>query len=332
MGRQSVVAVSLALAGSVALGTGPVSAFEQGYPGFVQPSGVFLNTVASDPPPGLYGSVTGYDIDARLGGPGAPHVGGVPTKVQVAAIVPAVLYVPGVTVFGGDFSGFVAQPLAHTALSNPVNQDASGLHNTLIFPAQLSYKFDNLYVKPSFGLAVPTGTIDGPSGLGNNGNPWVTFLPRLALTYTKDSYTFTVNLLGEINTNNYITGYHSGSNIRVESVLTKTFGRLTIGPAFTYLAQVSNDTSSRFYNNAIHVNRFDDEALGALIGYDFGPLSLTVYGTQDLHIAASGGTPSALAPRVDSASFPRGFRFFTQLNFKIPGFTQAPATAVTARY
>ena len=311
--------LALATTAWLAMSQMPARAFEQGYPGFVQPSGVFLSTVASDPPPGLYGAVTGYDIDARLGGPGAPQVGGVPTKVQVAAIVPSLLYVPGVTILGGDYSAIIAQPLAHTALSNPVNQDASGLHNTIIFPAQLSYKFgENLYVKPSFGVVVPTGTIDGPSGLGNNGNPWFTFLPRLVLTYTKENYNFTVNALGEINTTNYITGYHSGSNVRVEALATRTFGRFTIGPAFTYLAQVSNDTSSAFYNGAIHVERFDQEAVGALIGYDFGPASLTVFGTQDVHIAASGGTPIPQAPRVDSASFPRGFRFFTQLNFKIP--------------
>lgn len=45
---------------------------------------------------------------------------------------------------------------------------------------------------------------------------------------------------------------------------------------------MTNDTSSAFYGNAINVSKYDIWAVGALIGYDFGPAQLDVWALDEV--------------------------------------------------
>ena len=150
------------------------------------------------------------------------------------------------------------------------------------------------------------------------GVPFVTIRPRVALTYEVGGFTFNNNIVMEYNTTNPITGYRSGIDLRDEATLTKTFGRLTLGPAVAYIGQVTNDISSKYYNYAINTNRYTQLAVGGLVGYDFGAVSLSVYGLQNIQASASGGTP--LKPGgPDTATTTGGYSVYAQVNFKFPG-------------
>ncbi|GLR98720.1 hypothetical protein ABIF38_000090 [Bradyrhizobium japonicum] len=46
-------------------------------------------------------------------------------------------------------------------------------------------------------MYIPTGTLQGPAGLSNVGDPWWTFQPNLAFSYLKDGWNLTVNVFDE---------------------------------------------------------------------------------------------------------------------------------------
>jgi hypothetical protein len=81
--------------------------------------------------------------------------------------------------------------------------------------------------------------------------------------------------------------------------------------AASYIGQVSNDTSSAFYHNAINVDRYNLFALGGMVGYNFGPVSVNVWATKDVIATASGG-PSG----PDKATIPKGYKVFANINFR----------------
>src|SRR6266446_1364574 len=58
----------------------------------------------------------------------------------------------------------------------PINVNPSGVHNAF-FANKLSWKFGDsgFFLKAGLGIYAPTGTQQGPNGLGNVGNPWSTF-------------------------------------------------------------------------------------------------------------------------------------------------------------
>jgi len=100
------------------------------------------------------------------------------------------------------------------------------------------------------------------------------------------------------------------------------------GRVACYAGQISDDRSSAFYGGAINVNRYNIWAAGGLVGYNFGPVSLNVWGLQELSSNASGGT--AGAPGFDSAAITKGFSIFAQLNYRIWA-PDAPASPTVPR-
>ncbi len=315
--KSSVIGACAGFAASLA---SPASAYESGYGGFAFNTGSFLNAPATTPPPGLYGSFIYNQVGLTIRGPGAPYVNGNPTNLQVAAPVELVAYVPGFTLLGGVYSFSFAQQENVNATSAPANIARQGVHNSAITPLILGYKLsEGLYAKINLSVVVPDGTKDGVNGLGNAGVPFTTIFPRLTTTYEKNGFTINNNIAAELNTENPITGYTTGVIFRDELTLTKTFGRLTVGPAFAYIGQITDDKSSFYYKYAINTNRYNQLAAGAIVGYDFGPVSLAVYGLNEVFTSASGGTPRVLGG-PDTATTTGGFSVFAQVSFKIPGF------------
>ncbi len=86
------------------------------------------------------------------------------------------------------------------------------MHNTYIAPVELSWKLgtSGFAVKSGLGIGVPDGTVQGPTGLNNVGNPWWTFQPELIVSYLAGGWNLTAALSDEINTKNSIDDYTSG--------------------------------------------------------------------------------------------------------------------------
>ena len=320
MSKMMNVAVAVVASG-VTLGfASSAFAYERGYGGFSINPGSFLNLPATTPPPGLYGSLVFNQTGLDIVGPSAFSTNGQPTHVDVSAPVEILTIVPGFNFLGGVYSAGFAQQENYNAQSAPQNIIRSGIHNSSITPISLGYKLGDtgVYAKVYTAVVFPDGTQDGPTGLGNAGVPFWTIRPGLGLEFQKGGFTFNNNLVAEYNTKNFITSYQTGTELRDEFTITKTLGRFTFGPAFAYIAQVTNDTSSKYYNYAINTNRYDQIGIGAIAGYDFGPVSLSVYGLQDVHASASGGTP-AKAGGPETGVTTAGYSVYAQVSFRIPG-------------
>ena len=133
------------------------------------------------------------------------------------------------------------------------------------------------------------------------------------MSYFKDGWNVSFKTAVELNSPNKYTGYKTGNILHMNLVATKTFGNWTVGPVATYMGQISNDQSSAYYRGAINVNRYNDLAVGGVVGYNLGAATVHLWVLKDIVVNASGGT----AGRTDSATFTKGSLAFLSLSFPI---------------
>ena len=288
-------------------------AYEPGYPGWALPPGTLIGVPAGSPATGLYSANQLFAFPARQVGPGGTSPSR--TSVHTTSYATSLLWAPGWTVLGGTYDALIVQPFTIADAGAPINVQKSGLHNTVIVPIELSYKLGDsgMYVKPTFAMSVPDGTISGANGLGSIGNPWWVFQPGVVVSYLKNGWKLSANLSEELNTKSAKTDYRTGNILHLELTGTHAFGSWTIGPVASYIGQVTNDNSSAYYHNTVGTNRYDIYSVGALVGYNFGPAALDFWATKDTSATASN---NGSAP-VDKAVVPSGLKLFARLTFKI---------------
>jgi hypothetical protein len=315
MKQNSLIAIGFAAA--MAVTSTAVDAAEFGLPGIMTvPGAAAGGLTAMTPPPGVY-MFTGYSgFEARIVGPGAPVVNGAQTFSAYNSLGSGITWVPGWTFWGGKYSAFAYDNAANFDIGSPANVMKRGFHNPLLVPAELSWDLggSGFFVKTGLGIYVPIGTINGASGTGSIGSPMWTFRPELITTYSKDGWNVTLSAFEEFNTVNYITQYQSGNTVEVDFSAIKKLDKWSLGPVAYWYGQVTNDTSSAFYNHRVNFNRSSAWAAGALVGYDFGPAKFTVWALQGINATASGGTPKN---GIDTATNFTGFQLFARLSFKI---------------
>ncbi|MBY0380378.1 MAG: transporter [Xanthobacteraceae bacterium] len=305
--------------------TSTANAYELGFPGYEQKPGFFLGivTAAPAPAPGWYSTTRFIDYEAKLVGPSAPSVGGRSTNVEAEGVSQALLWSSGWKFFGGTYEAGVIQPVFAADVGAPLNQDRKGLHNTL-FVNQLAWNLgEGFFLKTALLTWAPTGTQVGLSGLGSVGNPWWTFQPAVLFSYLKNGWNLTANISDEISTENTLTKYRTGDIFHVDITATKTIDKWTVGPVAYYAGQITNDKSSAFYNYRINVNRYDQVAVGGLVGYNFGPARVDFWALQEVYARAEGVTPQ-------TGTVTRGFTGVVALSF--PFNQQAPTAAPSVFY
>jgi hypothetical protein len=321
----------LAAAGLAAFAFSPANAYEGGYPGWQTKPGAFIGSSAGVPPPGIYMFNQVFTYQTNLTGPGTSAIGN-HVGVQAAVDVQGFLFVPGWTFLGATYDAVIVQPFVMFSVGSPVDAQAAGAHNTYIVPVELSWKLgtSGFVVKTGLGIGTPDGTITGPTGLGNNGNPWWVFQPELILSYLKDGWNLSAAMYTEFNTANSITNYTTGDIFHADFTVTKTIGKWTVGPVAYYVAQVTNDTCpigvcTATYGplgTAGNAQRFHIFALGGLVEYNFGPASFSVWATQELTAKASN---PAVPVTADGSLITQGMTVFATLSYRLWA-PEAPAT------
>ncbi|WP_263264109.1 transporter [Pseudomonas sp. RIT-PI-S] len=283
-------------------------AIEPGYPGWTMPPGVTIGSNAAAPPPGLYSFNQVYTIQATLTGPG----GAANTKLHLGSAAFGLTWAPGWDLLGGTYTATVVQPFTYAKLGAPLDDHRSGMHNTYVMPAAISWKVaDSWYLKAGLGVGVPDGSIQGDTGLDSIGNPWWTFQPNLVLSYLNHGWNITANVSEEFNTPNWKTDYKMGNVLHLDLAATKTIGKWTVGPLATYVGQITGDDSSSYYHDRIITDHFNVISVGGLVGYDFGGPRLNVWAAKDINTNASGG----LSP--DRATIPEGYKVYASFSFKV---------------
>ncbi len=76
------------------------------------------------PPPGVYAAMSGYWADDKMYDNDGDAIPG--TDLSALVITPVVQWVPGVKIFGGDYSASVAQPIVYTSSSGLSGSRGSG--------------------------------------------------------------------------------------------------------------------------------------------------------------------------------------------------------------
>jgi hypothetical protein len=311
----------LAAAGIAALACSP--AFANEGPGAATKAGAFIGASAGVPPPGIYMFNQVFTYQANVAGPG----NGGNTKIGFHANVDVqgFLFVPGWTFLGGTYDAVIVQPFVDVSVGSPVNFQASGMFDTYIVPVELSWKFgtSGFAFKTGLGIYVPDGTITSKvtNGLGNVGSPYYTFQPEAIFSYLKDGWNLTAAVYEEFNTANSITHYTSGNILHADFTATKTIGKWTLGPVAYYYGQVSSDSCpvsciATGESTLLHSNRFDVWAVGGLVGYDFGPASLSVWATQEVSAKASNSAALAAAG-ADPSTVNQGTTVFATLSYRL---------------
>jgi hypothetical protein len=290
--------------------SGGAYAYEPGYPGWSIPPGALQTFSAASPAPGFYGFTEIYTAQGHRYGPGDPTGS---TPLHVASAVTGLLWTPDWTFLGARYEALVVQPFTMADAGAPLNQQSSGIHNTLIAPVQLSWKLGDtgLYVQTGLAVTIPDGTITGANGLADPGAPWWIIQPLLSVSYIKYGWNLTGNFSLEMNTPNTKTHYRTGDILHADFTATKKLGNWSIGPVASYIGQVSNDKSSAFYHNAINVNRYNLFAIGGLVGYDFGRAIVNLWATKDITASASGGPTGP-----NKATILKGYKVFANLCFR----------------
>jgi hypothetical protein len=330
---KSNIKALLAAAGLAAFAFSPANAYEGGYPGWASKPGVLIGASAGVPPPGIYMFNQIFTYQTNLAGPLTNQIG-THTGVQAAVDVQGFLFVPGWTFLGGTYDAVIVQPFIMASIGGPLNlspafvSQEAGVHNTY-FANELSWKLgtSGFVVKSGLGIYAPDGTVQGPFGLNNVGNPWWTFQPEVIVSYLKDGWNLTAAVYAEFNTKNTVDGYTTGDILHADFTFTKTIGKWTIGPVAYYAGQVSNDSCPAFtctVPNGIlgNAQRYNLFAVGGLVEYNFGPASLSVWATQEvLANAKNAAVPAA----VDASTITQGATVFATLSYRLWA-PEAPAT------
>jgi hypothetical protein len=331
-GKMKLISKALlAAVGLAAVALSPANAYESGYPAAALKAGSFIGSSAGVPPPGIYMFNQVFTFQGNVAGPGVNSALGGNTKVgyQSAYDAQGFLFVPGWTFLGATYDAVLVQPFGMNSIGSPENLQYSGVHNTYIVPVELSWKLgtSGFVVKSGLGIWAPTGTIQGPAGLGNQGNPWWTFSPELVISYLGGGWNLSVALSEEINTENSISHYTTGNIFHADFTATRTFGKWTLGPVAYFYGQVSDDSCSATclpftahgLGTLTNAQRFSVWAVGGLIEYNFGPASLSVWATQE--VSAKASNAAALASHFtggqDFSVIAQGSTVFATLSYRL---------------
>jgi hypothetical protein len=325
----------LAAAGVAAFAFSPAHAAED--QNWKTKPGSFIGASAGMPPPGIYMFNQVFTYQSNLVGPGVTSaLGGAKAGLQVAVDVQGFIFVPGWTFLGATYDALIVQPFVMDSIGQPINAQAAGAFNTYFVPVELTWKLgtSGFVVKSGLAFYAPTGTIQGVSGLNNQGRPYWTFQPELALSYLANGWNLTAFLYEEFNTKNSRTDYTTGDIFHVDFTATKTIGKWTFGPVGYYVAQVSDDTCPlgvcRTFNpfgTLTHASRFQIFALGGLVEYNFGAASFSVWATQELTAKASNVQAPAIIG-ADTSLISRGSTVFATLSYRLWAPEEPPKPAM----
>ncbi len=254
---------------------------------------------AAAPPPGLYGSDTGYyKPETVYNGSGKAT----PFTVSLYDQSLGLFWVPGNHILGATYVADIVQPITYDSTTGfGTTHSHFGLFNTIVSPINLSWMVTHhLFVSTGMNIYLNDGTYRRTAPVNNGFNYW-TFEPTAAVSYlTRSGLDLTIHGAYDINTANHDSAsspngvYQSGQVLSLDLTATQQIGHVTFGAVGYIVEQTTNDTAAGAVVPASPFNsrgnRTEQIAFGPLIGYNFGGPAITFYMTHDFrHINNLGG-------------------------------------------
>ncbi len=295
------------------------------------------------PPPGLYtGLETAYlgmignNSGHSTGNQCAAVPGGGCAALPALAQAVPLLWVPGwnwLNWFGGTYSASVVQAFyvfnsCGAAGSDgdcggafPVTAGGFVYTNTFIQPINLSWKLGGgWFISAAFAFTPP----DGTHQQGTPNPSYWTFEPSLAFSYLGNNWVASANFFYDFNTRSTGTccvggavsaagleQIESGEALYGDLTAVYKIGKWSVGPVGYFEVQTTHDTGTGC-NPAPGVSfcgLYRTAAAGGLIGYDFGPVDLQVWVTDQF----VGDNAPVAAGNIN---------VWTRIGFKIWGFEE----------
>lgn len=204
-------------------------------------------------------------------------------KVALGVTIPVLAWSTPWSILGARLSLAVATPAVEEGLTgtSPFRGYVEGMYNPF-FGAALSWNLGG-----GFGFTYGIGTYVGvktPVGFDSS-----SFIQRFALSYTANGWNLTGHLIWGIQSDPLTTTVNPDF-VNIDLTATKKFGKWELGA----VGFGSSDVSDPF----VGYHRQSQFALGGLVGYNFGPLTLQTYLTRDVSQTNYGGFDTRFWSRI----------------------------------
>ncbi len=255
------------------------------------------------PPPGFYWINFQYMMPGLqlYGSDGHTLLGPRNTNLFVFVEDNVLLWSTGCKFLCADYGCAIAEPIVYTNIrigsvyTENTSCDNWGTFNTLIVPVILSWKLPcDWRVK----TALTIGLNDGSSNLSNSSlaalkNPFISngkqpsapsandyydFIPEIGISWLHNGWNFSADFFFSFETQDSYTQYQSGPAFYADYTITKTCGKWTFGLGAAQYNQLSEDTavvSTAGARANVPGSMTTMYAAGPIVGYNFGPCSLT---------------------------------------------------------
>jgi hypothetical protein len=265
-------------------------------------------------PPGLYFiNDSFWTGDWNLYGSNGNAVSG--AKGSGYVDVPILLWNPGIApILGATYACAISQPFMFTnvrliAVDNlAITGSQWGAYNTVLVPFILSWQLPwNFYVSTSFSIGFDDGTtspanslaattkIDGPVytflgqkttyGIPNNAYLWSSnnnyqFTPDIGLSWLYNGWNVSAEFMYTFYTNDSDCDIASGPELSIDYTLTYTWERWTLGVGAETQNQTYPDKGNMLVDGKavygyVPGTMAYNASAGPIVGYNFGPCSLT---------------------------------------------------------
>lgn len=256
---------------------------------FTQPGASTAVPAGAAPPPGL------YFANSANWGTGGSTSSTAPTPGEDSAVgieVPAFIYVPGWNFLGATYSAAVAFPFVEVGQKTPAH--ASDLYlaapfNPVINPINLSWNLGNGFfvsigeqvyipvdtevVNPSNSTNPINGVTTGRLGQLSTTTSAASFESLAAISYLANDWVLSANGKLGIVTNDS-AGNKGPDYVDVDLTAGHTFGKWQLGLIGYYTADIETTVLNAG-------GRTEEIGFGGYLGYNFGPVDLTIKVTHE---------------------------------------------------
>ncbi|MDR3448595.1 MAG: transporter [Alphaproteobacteria bacterium] len=210
-------------------------------------------------------------------------------KSNIVVEVPELVWVTPWQVFGAKYAVGIAQAfdIIDTRVPTPNGSLAlggAGLFGTVLMPANLSWALgNNFFLDARVAVVLPTGTYRNPFVVPGGNITAVNFFTvdtALSLSWLHDGWNVSARIYYLTNTPDQIIDYRTGNVFGTEETISKKIDKWTVGVNGFTQTQVQNDSGSavaQLYGPEAAANghRMGAYGAGLVLGYNFGPLSIT---------------------------------------------------------
>lgn len=272
------VAAALVLAGTA-------QAREPGVLPAMAPGATMGVPIATPLPEGLlFSSRTGYSSLEFHDADGTKTA----TDIDIRDTAFVLTYVPGVSLFGGQYRASLALPIVDFRLGGDMDAHSTGFGSLDIRPIDISWELaPGIYTSAGVSVLAP-GSWKASEDANAGQNFW-SLAPSIGFSYLRDGWNASAHLIYTTNQRNKDNGYKSGDEINLHLTAMKDVGNgLSLGPVAYWRKQVTGDDNRGTSYDGTTSARTEAAGLGISVTKQIGSVFLNAMYSRDVTAKTSG--------------------------------------------